>query len=213
MTGTGERPAPGRSRARRELTFALALCAAGSAVALLAATRGWVTVRLPRPSPLSPVVVEGSGRTVEPVVPALAVVGLAGVVGLLATRRAGRAVVGALLAAAGLAVVVGALAHLPAPSQADALTLLDAHGPVVGLRSDAAVSARSHPLWPVLAACGGLALCTGGTVTLLRSRTWPGMSGRYDRAGARGGVAARPARAASSHELWDALDRGEDPTG
>jgi uncharacterized membrane protein (TIGR02234 family) len=217
VTGT-RAPAGGRSRARRELTLALLLCAVGSAVALVAATRGWVTVRVPRPSPLSAVTAEGTGRAVEPVVPALGVVGLAGVVGLLATRRTGRVVLGVLLAAAGVAVAVRALVHLSPPSQADVLALLDARGPVVGLRSDTAAAARTHPLWPVLAACGGLALCAGGLVTLLRSRAWPAMSGRYDRAGTRpagtagGGTAAGAARTASNHDLWDALDRGEDPT-
>lgn len=206
----------GRSRARRELTLALVLCAAGAAMVLASATRGWVSVDVARASPLPAVAFTETGRDVEPLVAALGVVGLAGVVGLLATRRTGRLVLGALLAVAGVAVVLRALAHLAAPSRDHALALLDAHGPVVSVRSDGAVSAHVHVLWPAATAGGGLLLCAGGLATVLRARSWPGMSSRYDPPAPRRAPdnpsREAAARAASSQDLWDALDRGEDPT-
>lgn len=208
----------------------LLLCAVGAALALLAASRGWVTVSVSRGSPLPPV--HESGRTVEPLVPALGVVGLAGVAGLLATRRTGRLLLGALLGLAGLVVVARALPHLAAPSPERATELLDAHGRSVGVRSGSPAIAVSHPAWPLLAAAGGVVLAAGGVITVLRHRRWPGMSSRYDAPAARpthggtagdtasrtdgaangGGAAGATAASASSQHLWDAIDRGEDPT-
>ncbi|HEX6756246.1 MAG TPA: Trp biosynthesis-associated membrane protein, partial [Mycobacteriales bacterium] len=72
------------------------VCAAGGGLALLAAGRPWLRLAAPRRPPLPDVALTLTGRDLEPLVPALGVVGLAGVVGLLATRRWGRLAVGAL---------------------------------------------------------------------------------------------------------------------
>jgi hypothetical protein len=60
--------------------------------------------------------------------------------------------------------------------------------------------------WPVLAAVGGVAVVVAGALTIARSGHWPAMGTRYE----------RPARnrhhAAHPEQLWEALDRGEDPT-
>ncbi|HEY9388223.1 MAG TPA: Trp biosynthesis-associated membrane protein [Mycobacteriales bacterium] len=199
--------------ARWELLLALACCAAGAGLVLLGGGREWVDVTVSRPSPLPSIVVAASGNTVEPAVTALGLVGLAGVVGLLATRRAGRLVLGGLLALVGLAVLVRALPHLAAPSRQGALDLVAAQGRTVGVLSDAPVSAVAHPIWPVLTALGGLGLVAAGVLSLWRGRRWPGMSSRYD---APAGRSPAPADAAtgvrSDAELWDALDNGRDPT-
>jgi uncharacterized membrane protein (TIGR02234 family) len=47
-------------------------------------------------------------------------------------------------------------------------------------------------------------------VTVRSGRSWPGMSARYDRPATT--PEKKPDRPASQAELWDALDRGEDPT-
>ena len=54
-----------------------------------------------------------------------------------------------------------------------------------------------------LAALGGVAVLTGGSWVAWRGPRWSRLSGRYDR---------EPAVSDSPHALWDALDRGEDPT-
>jgi hypothetical protein len=65
--------------------------------------------------------------------------------------------------------------------------------------------ARAAPGWPLVAALGGLLIAGAGAVALARGRSWPGMGTRYDRP-------ARASRPESAVELWDALDRGDDPT-
>lgn len=196
-------PAPAKG-ARRELGAVVVLCAAGGALALLAAGRTWVRIAAPRRAPLPDVAVALSGRELEPLVPALGLVGLAGVVGLLATRRWGRLVVGVLLAAAGVGVTIRALGHLAAPGDDRARDLLDDAGRA-GDTAGAALSSTVVAGWPLLAAAGGLLLAAGGLGVVLRSRRWPTMSARYERAAPRRAQPAEPA-------LWDALDAGTDPT-
>ena len=64
--------------------------------------------------------------------------------------------------------------------------------------------------WSVVT--GGVLLVLAGAGTAWRATRWPSMSGRYD-AGARAAAAAGANPTRRSHDLWDALDRGEDPTG
>ncbi|MGW2222707.1 Trp biosynthesis-associated membrane protein [Nonomuraea sp. NPDC001684] len=77
------------------------------------------------------------------------------------------------------------------------------------------------PGWPVVAGLGALLLLAGGVLAAVRGGRWAGMSSRYDRAadatderagGRPGAVAATARRGHEDRELWDALDRGDDPT-
>ena len=170
---------------------------------LFAVGRTWVAVTARRASPLPDVTVALSGRDLTPLVAGLGIVGLAGVVGLLATRRWGRLAVAAIVALSGLAVLAGALTRLGAPGPATARDLLDRSGRAAGA---GAVTATAHPGWPLLAAAGGLLLALGGLAALVRSRRWPTMSARYER------PAARTERPPTDAAVWDALDRGDDPT-
>jgi uncharacterized membrane protein (TIGR02234 family) len=212
-------------RAGRELAAVLVACAAGAGAALLAASRGWLRLAAPRTPPLPELAVTLAGRDLEPLVPALGVVGLAGLVALLATRRRGRLVVGAVLAAAGLALMLRALPYLAAPGPAEARDLLLDQGRATGEPPGAAVAATTDPAGPLLAAVGGAAMLLGGVGTVLRSRRWPGMSARYDAPSSATAPdqtpAAEPGTASdktsaggipTAGEAWDALDRGEDPT-
>ncbi|HSV65394.1 MAG TPA: Trp biosynthesis-associated membrane protein [Mycobacteriales bacterium] len=206
MTG----PRPGAPR--RELVLALAAAGLGALLVLVAGARGWVLVAVPRLRPLADVMVTLSGRAVAPLVPALGLVGLAGVVGLLATRRWGRVAVGVVLAACGLLIAGIAVARLAAPGSTGVAGLLTQ--PLPGRDLAAPVRPAAVLFWPVLAAVGGLLLAASGTAALLRGRGWPALSGRYDAPAGRqvepvaGGTAGPPTNAV----LWDALDRGHDPT-
>jgi uncharacterized membrane protein (TIGR02234 family) len=175
----------------------------GGGLVLLAVGRPWVELVARRPSPLPDVTLALSGRTLEPLVAGLGIVGLAGVVGLLATRRWGRLIVAAIVALSGIGVAVTALTRLTAPDATEARALLEDAGRSAGT---AAVTATAHPGWPLLAAAGGLLLALGGAVALLRSRRWPTMSTRYET------PAARSERPRTDAAVWDALDRGDDPT-
>jgi uncharacterized membrane protein (TIGR02234 family) len=214
--------------ARRELLAALGACLLGALLALGASAPTWVRVAVPRARPLADAVVAFSGRDLAPPVPALGLVGLAAVVGLVATRGRGRSVLGAVLAGCGVAVVLAAGPHLAAPSPPETAVLVAGHGPLPGRDLTRPVEPRAEPVWPALAVGGGLLLAVAGMVSVVRGRRWPAMSGRYDAptAGPAGPTAVPTAASAGQtqragpaahgrpapQQLWDALDRGDDPT-
>jgi uncharacterized membrane protein (TIGR02234 family) len=179
------------SSTRRELGTAVLLVLAG-AVLLLASSGGtWVTgVQLqPEPLPSSPV--EVGGAEAAGAVRALGLVVLAAVPALAATRRSGRTVVGALLVLAGVVAAAAAVRVL-----ADPASVVDV---------DAAdVDATTRPL---MAVAGGLVTAVAGAAVAARGRRWAALSRRYEAPSA-----SRPTPSGEPPELWDALDRGEDPT-
>ncbi|MDQ6650358.1 MAG: Trp biosynthesis-associated membrane protein [Actinomycetota bacterium] len=187
--------------ARRELALAVGLCLLGAAVVLLAAGRPWTRFTLDQGGLLPPLRLAPSGRSLDPTAGALGLVGLAGVLALAATRRRGRLVVGVLVALAGAVVVVSSLrvasAVLPAVRRSGALD-----------RAGAAASALAGPLpvtaWPWVSAAGGLLLALAGLLVVVRGPAWAALSARYE----------APERRAAAGEvsLWEALDRGDDPT-
>jgi LPXTG-motif cell wall-anchored protein len=61
--------------------------------------------------------------------------------------------------------------------------------------------------WPILTLVAAATIVVAGGVAIKRSGTWPEMGARYDRPQAGTAKAKAP-----QTELWDALDRGEDPT-
>ena len=198
-------PAP-RGSGGRELAGVVAACALGGGLVLGAAGRTWLRISAQRRSALADVTLSLSGRSLEPLVAGLGLVGLAGVVGLLATRRWGRLVVAALVALSGLVVVVQALTRVAAPGTAAAQKLLEDSGRAGGLAANPAITTTAFPAWPLLAAAGGLLLVLGGLVALVRSRRWPSMSARYEN------PATRARRPRTDAAVWDALSRGDDPT-
>jgi uncharacterized membrane protein (TIGR02234 family) len=188
---------------RRTYVAALALVAVGAVLALLATQAVWVrttTASFPITAPGGAtaatvrVVVESKGTEVASVVVATALVALAGLVAVVATRGWLRRLVGVLLVVAGLAVVVVSVRVLADPS---AVTGQQIQPPTVVL--DQSVTA-----WPVLAALGGVLVVAGGVVVVWRGAGWAGMAARYDAPA--GTAAERPG------DTWAAFDRGEDPT-
>ena len=169
--------------ARRLLSVVVLACAAGAVLALVAAGQPWEVVVTVRPAPLPELRTERTGGDRYPWLPALAWVGLAGAGALVATRRAARRLVGGLLALAGLGLA--------------GLGLVVAGGLAAG--------------WPALAGLGGLVVAGAGVAAVARGRGWPALGARYQRP-----LPAEPAPAEPSPDrpelLWDALDRGEDPT-
>ncbi len=185
----------------RELRLAVLLVLAGSALVLLAAGRVWLDLVVPQAAPLPPRSVTRTGSQLVSALSPLGLLGLAGVAALAATRSRGRLLVGLLLLAGGAGAVAttvatlarGVAAALRADPQARGLT------PTPGL---------GFTGWPWLAVAGGVLLAVGGLVVAVRGRGWAALSARYDAPQARQPRAVEPAVAA-----WDALDRGEDPTG
>jgi hypothetical protein len=172
---------------RRGLAATVVATAAGAGVVLLGASRAWSAQIVAQPPPLSPHQVVHTGASLAPALPALGLVALAGVGGLLATHGTARRIVGGLVTAAAAGVVALVVAAL-------------AGG---GIR----------PAWPVVCLAGAAVVAAGGAVGAVRGAAWPGLGRRYERTTLR---SAEPAPAdgetGASRDLWDALDRGEDPT-
>jgi hypothetical protein len=170
--------------------YAVALCLVGAGLALFASTRTWVVEVTVRPAPLAPARVPRTGGELLPWLPALALVGLAGTGAVPATRGLLRRLVGVVLALAGLGLGLAAGAGLR----------LGTVGAPAG--------------WPALCLLGGLLLLTGGGTTVLSGHRWPAMGARYERRRAQrsGGAATASGQGRGATEVWDALDRGEDPT-
>jgi len=173
------------NRARRGLVFTVAQCAVGALLALLATSRVWRVVVGAGPVPLPGQKL--TGGAVLPWAPPVALVGLAGAGALLAVRDRVRALLGVLLMLAGLPLAIGGVYI--------------------------AAAGRGHVEWSLLCALGGVLVGHAGLRGLLRGASWPALGSRYERPAAepaeyveRGG----PSR--SDVAMWDALDRGEDPT-
>ena len=124
-----------------------------------------------------------TGNDVASAVRPLALVALAGTAALLATRKWGRIAVGILLTATAVSLAVAA--------------------------TNAGFPRGAHhlQLWPVLGAVGAVPILFAGLAAAARGYRWSVMSARYDAPGARQRVQDPDV------ELWDALDRGDDPTG
>lgn len=150
---------------------------------LLAAARPWAVVT-PAPGGVPLPGREVTGSELVPAIPALGLVMLAGVVAVVAARGRLRAAVGGLLALAGGAVVALGLRFLLEPPP-------EVAGPTG---------------WWALAAAGGAMGVAAGVAVVMLGRSWPAMSGRYERA------RSRPVSSGGPADAWDAMDRGEDPT-
>ncbi len=183
MTTPGHAPS-GRPRAGG-LAVAVLAAAAGGGLALWAFGQEWTSVPVPRPVPLPPDARTQTGGQLVPWAPALAFVAVAGGIALLAVRRVGRVVVSLVLVAAGAGLVVGGAIGLD------------------GGLAGGAVAAH----WPALSLFGGVLVAAAGTLGLARGSGWARMGARYESPTARAAVPAQDAAG-----VWDALDRGDDPT-
>ncbi|MEU6142329.1 TIGR02234 family membrane protein [Streptomyces sp. NPDC047081] len=197
--------AAGPARAGRlSLAVALLAGALGAAVALLATRQRWAEGTATVAG--APFSLTAKGSDVTGVPAALAIVGLAALVAVFAVRKAGRLLVAGLLALSGAGTVAAALLGVSDSSA------LDEKAAQAAGDTGATVTALSHTAWPYVAAVGGGLLLLAGLLALRYGRSWPAMSGRYERDGSvrpRRRVVVDPDR---PEELWKAIDRGEDPT-
>lgn len=220
---------------RREYAIVLTAGALGAALVLLAAGRPWAHAVVV--GTLGQVRISPTARSVAPAVSGLGLFALASIVAVVATRRVGRLIVGSLCVLAGLGILAGVGRTALNPEGA----VHDAAVTAAGLTSPT-VDEVTVTAWPFVAAAGALLILLAGLACVLRGRSWPVMSGRYERSANVGtSTSSRrmqqqpqpgtsPAsternRSASQHDdripeggtggqrqMWDALDRGEDPT-
>jgi uncharacterized membrane protein (TIGR02234 family) len=184
---------------RRELLAALGGCLVGAAAVLLAAGRTWVRVEAGAGALVPGADVALTGRALRPAVPALGLVALAATAAVVATRGPFRVVVGALLVVSGAVVVLLAAQVTADPAGVAAAT--------AAVRRSGASGSTTATAWPVVAAFAGGWLAAQGLAVAIRGRRWPSMSARYDAP-----RAERRRELAPEAAMWEALDRGDDPT-
>ncbi|MGI8761579.1 MAG: Trp biosynthesis-associated membrane protein [Jatrophihabitantaceae bacterium] len=201
-------------RSRGEFASALLLDLLGAAGALLISARTWQSVLTPRPRPFADDVLRLSGRTIDPASTALALVALAGIVAVLATRGRPRQLVGAVLALSGAGLVWRGLGGLSAIGTQRARSLVESEHSGGVIDSSVLPRLTVHPAWPVLSAACGVLVLVAGVLVAVRGARWAAMSARYDSPGGPRAPSADPEaeRARADASLWAALERGDDPT-
>lgn len=178
---------------RRGLGIAVTGCVLSGAVALFAVGRVWLHYTVPRDG-LADLRTAATGHAVAGAAATLALVVLAGVVALPASRGLGRRIAGVVIALAGFGI--GYLATLTIARTTDQLDV-----PAASTYTDGRATA-----WPWIALVAGVLALATGVFAAVASGGWPAMGRRYESAGA-------PRRGpATETSIWDRLDEGDDPT-
>lgn len=195
---------------RREPLLAALLCVLGAFVVLVGTGRAWVLVDVGASALLPSREVGVSGADLAPGLRALGLVGLAGVPALAASRGRGRLLLGVVLLLVGASVLAVVVRLQVGGMGLGGLALVS--DPV---REAGGAQGESFDLtvWSVLTAFGGLVLLLAGLLVIVRGRQWAALGPRYEAPAVREEVAApAPNGSVAERELWEALDRGEDPT-
>ena len=185
------------SRAMNRLSLAIAIIAdlLGAAGVLLFAGRDWQRVVVSRVRPLPDAVVNLSGRDLQGAITAFALIALAGVVAIAATRGWARRLVGLAVIATG--GVVGWYAI-------DGSARCRPTGPGrvspsgVGVDSSSVPHVTVHAVWPVLTATSAALIVLAGALTVVKApagRRWRPATRRRPRA-------ARAERVNGDIALW-----------
>jgi uncharacterized membrane protein (TIGR02234 family) len=185
---------------RREYAVTLAVLAAGAILALVTAGRTWATVTVE--GALRPETILVTGTDLTGAARALGLLGLSGVLAVVATRRWVRRIIGAGIAAAGIAASV-AVGRVAADLRSSALDWAQSSADGV------ATAGVTDTVAPWLALIGCLLVALAGVAVLLRGHRWPVLGASYER---RRALDPAVERAEGGRTAWDALDRGEDPT-
>jgi len=184
----------------RTYSVAVALLAVAGVTLLWASGRLWVSAVV-SPAGLPRVDVDVTGTQIAGANSAAALLMIAGIGGIWASRGWWRVGIGALLAAASGWVVASSIGFgLNLPGAAEQAAARVAGVPVSDLTSVAV------GLWWWVCLLAGVAGLVGSVLVMGRGRRWSGPARRYER------TAAAPGATMSAAQVWDALDRGEDPT-
>jgi uncharacterized membrane protein (TIGR02234 family) len=189
------------------LSLAVAIIAdlLGAAGVLLFAGRDWQRVVVSRVRPLPDAVVDLSGRDLHGATTAFALIALAGVVAIAATRGWGRRLVGLALVATGAVIAWYAIDGTVAVSAGRARSSVTSG---VGVDASSVPHVSVHVIWPALTAASAALIVLAGGLTVLKARRWSALASRYEAPT----DAARAERGSADIAMWSALDRGDDPT-
>ena len=164
------------------------------------ATRPWATGEAQDVLTSGPT--EVTGGAAAPGVVGLTVVAIVALLGLMTGGRVIRAVSAGVLVIASLA----ALALTLVPALRPVQTIADAVARELA-RTTAPEATGSTTPWVWLAVAVAVLLCLGSVAAAVSSRSWAGLSGRYERG-------AKPASGPRGQvrTTWDELSEGGDPT-
>ena len=190
---------------RRSLIAAVAADLLGAAGVLLFAGRDWQRVVVSRVRPLPDAVAKLDGHDLHGAITAFALIALAGVVAVAATRGWARRAVGLVLIASGAVIVWYSVDGVSAVSSGTARASI-ASG--VGVDSASVPHVSVDAVWPVLTAVSALLIVAAGTLTVRNAGRWSALAARYEAPTG----AARAERVSPDIAMWTALDRGDDPT-
>ena len=198
----------------RGLRLGVTLCLLGAALVLAGCLLDWGTVVEDAP-PLPARALHPHGTSLAPGLRGLGVLGALGVLGIAATRGPGRRLVGLVVLAAGAGVTVVTSLWLQPGELHRALRRWYLHcesGCGSVSRTTATLhSVTAHHLGLWLALTGSLVLAAAGLLTLVRGGTWSRLGSSYE-APTVASVPSAESGAPSDKVVWDALDRGDDPT-
>ncbi|MEW1953735.1 Trp biosynthesis-associated membrane protein [Terrabacter sp. NPDC080008] len=197
MTAPAAVHARGRALDKKRAALAVLLPAA---VLLALTTRPWATGA--SGDVLSQAVTQVSGSAAAPGVVGLLAVCVVALLGLMTGGRVIRAVSAIVLVLASL----GALVMTVLVALRPVATVAEAVARELG-RTTAPAATGSTTAWAWLGVVAALLLVVGATLTAASSRSWAGLSSRYERgqkpaSGPRGEV----------RTTWDELSDGRDPT-
>jgi hypothetical protein len=188
-----------RLQRQRSYRNAMVLLVVAGAGLLWAAASVWVTATA-TPAGLPEVTLSATGQQILPVVSGGGILALAGIAGTWATKGRWRTVVGAVLAAvlAWVAVSIIRFAVGLPTSVENSLARSE------GIAATDLVAVQVSQWWVLALGAAAVGLLAAALITV-RGARWSGMGDRYARSSATGTTM-------TSAQLWDALDRGEDPT-
>lgn len=192
------------SQPRRALAGAVALGGLGAGLVLAASARPWVRATVDLPPPLPDTTYALNGGELAPLAGALGLAGLAGLAGVIATRGYARVVVGVLLGIFGAAITYASVRGTGTEPVHRALAT-----EAVLVRGGVATTLTS---WWAVSLAGGVLLGLTGVLIAARGRRWPGLSRKYEAPGTAGAGVSAADREPEDTEMWDAVERGRDPT-
>lgn len=181
---------------KRGLALAVIGYVVAGAVTLFSASQVWFVAQASSPN-MPMISVELSGRAVYPLIAGAGVLLLAAAVGIIALRGWWRSLV---------AIVVSVVCIL---ALGDVITVANGGTPTEAAATELGVSATRIEVstWWLVALCGlviGLASCL---LAAIWGPKWHKLGSQYERQ-----TTPTGAPITSSAGIWDALDRGEDPT-
>jgi uncharacterized membrane protein (TIGR02234 family) len=191
---------------RRELQIAVGLCLLGGLLLLAGAAQTWVTVTPRGGLALGQASLHVSGAAILPGLRAVGIAALAGAVAVVAVRGWGRSLLGVVLLALGGAAAEQTWRHL---GSSRVLPLAADHVHVCYLACPALAERfhlTAHHAPQAVALLGSGVLIVAALLVVLRGRGWAGLSSSYEAPG------AAPEPPVTEKAVWDALDRGDDPT-